>query len=293
MTTTSQPQASEPQNAALWQPAQQDLDRPASSRVQEALLGGDAHTWALDRILAEQITAALRRAPAITATHRKFRTRAIDTALTHGLRQFIDIGTGIPTHQPIHELIADHGAAHVVYVDNDPLAVHGTRLILDDVTGGEPPSHVDVQIGDFFYPATILGGSQVSESIDLREPVCLVLTGLLEYCPNWRDPAAVVEHYRTQLAPGSFIILTHPTVDGLDLGDARHAQLASDAHRAAACYDVTATPMVLRGRAEFESLTAELDLVGGGVAYTASWPDPGDVRAAADSLCLAAVGVVP
>jgi SAM-dependent methyltransferase len=292
MTTASPPPAVGPQPAGLWHPGTRNLDRPASFRVQQALLGDDAHTWALDRILAERITEALRRAPAITTAHRQFRTRAIDTALTHGLRQFIDIGAGMPTREPVHELIADHGAARVVYIDSDPLAVDVTRVILNDVTDGDPPSHVGIQVGDFFYPTTILDNAAFDERIDLRQPVCLLLTGLLEYCPAGSDPAAVIEHYRRRLAPGSLIILTHPTVDGLDLEDPRHARLATDVHRAAACYDETATPMVLRGCAEFETFTAGLDLLGGGVAHTTSWPDPGDPRAAAASLCLAAVGRV-
>ncbi|WP_410570435.1 SAM-dependent methyltransferase [Amycolatopsis sp. cmx-4-61] len=292
MMTASRPPAFGPQPAALWRPAGQDLDRPASFRVQQALLGDDAHTWALDRIVAERITAALRRAPAMTATHRQFRTRAIETALEDGLRQFLDIGAGMPTHQPVHELIADHGNAQVVYVDNDPLAVLMARVILDDVTGGNPPAHVGIQIGDFFYPATILDGPAVVEWIDLREPVCLLLTGLLEYCPAGSDLAAVIEYYRTRLTPGSLIVLTHPSVDGLDLENPRHAHLAADARRAAACYDATATPMVLRTRDEFETLTAGLDLLGSGISDTASWPDLGDPRTAAASLCLAGIGCV-
>jgi hypothetical protein len=292
MMTASRPPTSGPQHAALWRPAGQDLDRAASFRVQQALLGDEDHTWALDRIVAERITAALRRAPEITATHRQFRTRAIEAALGHGLRQFLDIGAGMPTHEPIHELIADQGNARVVYVDNDPLGVHAARVILDDVTDGSPPPHVGIQIGDFFYPTTILDGPVVAEWIDSRQPVCLLLTGLLEYCPVGSDPAAVIEHYRTRLAPGSLIVLTHPSVDGLDLEKPRHAHLAADARRAAACYDATATPMVLRTRDEFETFTAGLDLLGSGITDTTSWPDPGDPRTAAASLCLAAIGRV-
>jgi SAM-dependent methyltransferase len=292
MTTASRPPAVGPQHAALWHPAKRNLDRPASFRVQQALLGDNTHTWALDRMLAGRITAQLRSAPAITSVHRRFRTRAIGTALAHGLRQFLDIGSGMPEHDPIHELIAEFGAARVVYIDNDPLAVDVTKVILNDVTGGDPPSHVGVQIGDFFYPTTILDGAAVGEWIDLREPVCLLLTGLLEYCPLGSDPAAVIEHYRARLAPGSLIVLTHPTVDGLDLGNPRHVRLAADARRAAACYDETATPMVLRGRSEFETFAAGLDLLGDGSTSTASWPGHDDSRAAAASLCLAGVGRV-
>ncbi|HEY3690498.1 MAG TPA: SAM-dependent methyltransferase [Pseudonocardiaceae bacterium] len=283
-----------PQLVASWAPAASDYVAalPATWRVQARLLDHRYPSRQAEQPLVNQILTGLPQASALALEHRGFRTRAIRAVLEAGVRQFVDIGTGLATHDPIHELIAGNPDSRVVYTDIDPIAVGRIRVEIGDMLGAAPPQ-ARVQQGSFAHPATVLRGPAAQGFLNPRQPICLVLTGLLEYCADEWDPAAIIAFYRRHLAPGSMLILTQPTIDGLDSADPAHQCLADGARTAAACFNVTATPLVLRGRAEFARFTAGLDLLGDGISTTTTCLNPHPpAEDPALALCLAAVGRV-
>lgn len=275
--------------AAAWTPPQPDLERPNVSRVYDWYLGGD-NNYAVDREFGKQALKLLPHAREVAQHNRAFMTRSVQYALEQGIDQFLDIGSGIPTVTPVHELA--HAAdpdAKVVYFDNEAVAIaHGTVMLRD-------MPNAAMVAGDFYQPASILDAEATRELIDFSRPVCLLIIALLHFVPPENDPEHTLRQYLDELAPGSLVAISHATVDGLDPADpeenaVRESTLAFCAH-----YSKTSNPDFLtRTEDEFAGFFTGLDLVEPGIDYTQSWhnPDllPGENPAR--SVCLAAVGRV-
>ena len=141
-------------------------------------------------------------------SNRGFHQRAAKWIAQRGVRQFIDIGSGLPTVGNTHEVVQKViPGARVVYVDNDPMvAEQGGRLLADDRS-------TRVICADLREPDTILGNPDLNELIDFGEPAGLLLTAVMMFVSDRSDPWGLVGKYMSAIAPGSFLALSHLTDD--------------------------------------------------------------------------------
>lgn len=225
-------------------------ERPASARIYNYLLGG-RHFLPSDQAVGDQLNGVAPFAR-MARLNRAFLRFAVTTMAQRGIRQFVDLGSGIPSAHPVHEVASE---ATVVYVDNDPIAVRHSEEILDGI------ARADIVDGDLRDPDAILDSPQVRRLIDVGEPVGLLLLGVVQYIPDSGDPAGLIARYLDRLAPGSMLALTHFTQDN------NEAEMAA----AVEFFSGTASPMTPRRHAEVAALVAGLDLVPPGVEFTARW----------------------
>ncbi len=184
-----------------------ETDRPSVARLYDFFLGGH-HNFAADRELGRKLLAAEPNARYIVAENRAFLGRAVRFLLAAGVRQFLDLGSGIPTQSNVHE-IAQRGdpEARVVYVDNDPVAVGHSRQIL---RGNE---HAAAIREDLRQPEAIAANRDVRRLIDFSEPVGLLMITVLHFVLDADDPAGIVARYASMLAPGSYLAVSHATYE--------------------------------------------------------------------------------
>ena len=247
--------------SADWTPEDVDLQRPNAARVYDYYLGG-SHNFAVDREMARKAIKLWPDVPMIVRANRAFLARAVRYLVRQGVRQFLDLGSGIPTVGSVHEIAqAEAPDARVVYVDNDPVAVAHSRMILDDNEG------TAVVQADLRHPHAILANPDVRAVVELDEPIAVLMIAVLHFVPDGDDPAGIVAGYRAAVAPGSYVAVSHATQDG-------QPELA-DEHRA--LYARTATPMSMRSHAEVARLLTGWELVEPGLVRLPLWrPDPGD-----------------
>ncbi|MCO1658978.1 SAM-dependent methyltransferase [Pseudonocardia humida] len=239
-----------------------DTARPHPARVYDYLLGGKDN-FAADRDAGDAMIARLPGLPAMTRANRDFLGRAVRHLVrTHGVRHFLDIGSGIPTSRNVHEIAqaADPGA-RVVYVDDDPVVAAHSRALL---TGAEAGRTAFVH-ADATDPAAVLAAPAVAELLDRAEPVALMVVSVLMYFPD--DTAhRIVDTLLAALPPGSFLTVSHPTAD---FDPAVVAQAVAAARRSGLTY-------ITRTRAEVEAFFAGTDPVEPGVVPLLAWrPDGG------------------
>ncbi|MBF9070453.1 SAM-dependent methyltransferase [Streptacidiphilus fuscans] len=184
-------------------------DVPHPARMYDYYLGGKDH-FPADRAAAEQVVRLLPSAPTGARANRRFLGRAVRHAARAGIRQFLDVGTGIPTANNTHE-VAQRLApdARVVYVDNDPMVLTHARALLSSTPEGRT-AYVDA---DFHDPSAILNATATKEILDLGQPVALLVVALLHFLPESDDPYGLLERYKRELAPGSMLILSHGSGD--------------------------------------------------------------------------------
>jgi hypothetical protein len=188
-----------------WAPADIDLTRPSPARMYDYILGG-SHNFPVDREAVERAIAASPDIPYGARTNREFLRLSVQFMATHGIAQFIDIGSGIPTAGNTHEVATRiRPDARVVYVDNDPVAVAHSRAILTDHPLGA------VLQADVRHPHRILASDEVVEMIDFAEPVGLLLLTVLHFVSDEEDPYAIVTALKNAVAPGSHLAISHVT----------------------------------------------------------------------------------
>ncbi|WP_218019937.1 SAM-dependent methyltransferase [Nocardia salmonicida] len=184
-----------------------------SARMYDYFLGGK-DSYEVDRIAAEQ---ALQQFPSVrltARTNRDFMRHATGYLVEQGIRQFLDIGTGIPTSPNLHEVAQAHAPeSRVVYVDNDPLVLAHARALLVSAPEGST-AYVQADAAD---PAAILASPELTETLDLSKPVAVSLMALLHFVPG--DVYDIVNTLMAPLAPGSYLAMSHVTTD-FDDGDA-------------------------------------------------------------------------
>jgi SAM-dependent methyltransferase len=180
-----------------------DTTKPSVSRVYNFLLGG-SHNFAADRIAAGELLAREPLAGFYAQANREFLWRAVWFLLDAGVRQFIDLGSGIPAVGNVHE-VAQRVApkARVVYVDIDPIVVEHNRHILN---GNAYATAIRV---DLRRPEVVVNHPATRRLIDLAAPVGLLAVAVLHFIPDADDPAAILSRYRRLLAPGSFLAMSH------------------------------------------------------------------------------------
>ena len=239
---------------------------PNVARMYDYYLGGK-NNFAADRKAAEQALAVAPELRVGAQEVRKFLRRAVRFLTDAGIRQFVDIGCGLPTQGNVHE-IAQAAApdSRVAYVDNDPIVISHAQALL----GGNPGTIV-VQ-ADIRDPARLIAHPTLRGLIDLDEPVAVLLIAVLHVIPDDDVATRIVEELRETIAPGSYIVLAHAVADLRPETTARLAQLYQDK------VDVTGKRrMNLRTKAEVEEYFTGLELVEPGVEYLNRWrPDPDD-----------------
>jgi S-adenosyl methyltransferase len=245
-----------------WAPSDVDLDRPNAARVYDYLLGG-ACNFAHDRQFAEKLLATIPEAQGAARLNRAFLRRAVRYCVAQGIRQFLDIGSGIPTVGNVHEIAQEQDPdCRVVYVDHEPVAVAHSELMLED------NPNAGVAMGDLTDPDGVLGSDAVRRLIDFDQPVAVLLVAVLHFVPDSANPRSAVARYVDAMVPGSFLVLSHAAKVEL-----RRSQ---DGWK---MYDESTTPGGGRTREEVAEFMAGTELVEPGVVWTPEWrPDaPEDV----------------
>jgi hypothetical protein len=244
------------------------LAHPA--RVYDYMLGGKDN-FAADRALADAVTAAMPSAPLMARANRAFLGRAVRyLAREAGIRQFLDIGTGIPTAGNTHEVAQTVAPeSRVVYVDNDPIVlVHARALMTSDAAGATAFIQADLR-----EPDKILADPNLHGTLDLGKPVALMLVAILMYVGNEENPRSIVSALLDALPSGSYLTISHPSADF-------NPEEGANAVAASARSGISFTP---RTQTEVAAFFAGLELVDPGIVPLLAWrPDgaaPADPRA--------------
>src|SRR3984957_4148098 len=191
-----------------WIPPGIDTTKANVARVYDYWLGGD-HNFQADRDLARTIIALDPNIRATMRANRAFLGRGVRfLAGQAGVRQFLDIGSGIPIENAVHQVAQDTApGSRVVYVDNDDVAVAHSRLLLD----GNPDAAV-IQ-GDLREPAKILADPGTQLLLDFTQPVAVFLVAVLHFIPDTGQAADIIATLRDALAPGSYLVICHACRD--------------------------------------------------------------------------------
>jgi hypothetical protein len=245
--------------------AQIDTSRPHPARMYDYYLGGKDN-YEADRAAAQEVIGLLPDAVPSARANRAFMHRAVRFLAESGIRQIIDIGTGIPTSPNTHQVAqAVSPDVRVAYVDNDPIvATHaGAHLLGAGNTG--------FFLGDVRDPQGILSHPTIGELIDFDQPVGLMLVAILQFIRDDEDPAGLVAAYRDALPAGSYLVLSHPSADFHAPGTG--SEEAADVYRQSRA---TAT-FNLRTHAELSALCDGFDLVEPGLVQLPLWRPDGPV----------------
>jgi O-methyltransferase involved in polyketide biosynthesis len=231
-----------------------------NARVWNYWLGGKDN-YAVDQEVGRQVAGMFPSIAEVARADRAFLGRSVSyLAGEAGIRQFLDVGTGLPTADNTHE-VAQRIApdARVVYVDNDPIVLTHARALLSGTAEGAT-EYVDADAHD---PNSILRSA--SETLDLSRPVAVMMLGILNFVLDTDRARSIVRTLMDALPSGSHLVLTHPT---LELGGEGNAD-------AMAFWNENATPPITaRSRAEFASFLDGLEIVEPGIVSCARWGAP-------------------
>lgn len=242
-----------------WAPDYIDLDRPSAARVYDYLLGG-SHNFGVDRQFAEDLLSVLPDIPEIARANRAFLRRAVRFLSANGIDQFLDLGSGIPTAGNVHEVARQANPdARVVYVDTDPVAVSHSRALLRGDAG------TGVVAADICHPEDILGAPETARLIDFSRPAAVLLVAVLHFVSDVDGPAQAVARLRSVLAPGSYLVISHGTLEGSPAAAQRAHQL----------YQRSAEQGTSRTREQIAAFFGDFALVPPGLVYLPLWrPEP-------------------
>jgi len=233
-----------------------DTSVPNMARMYDYALGGKDN-FAADRAAVQQLFSFSPENKDVPRANRRFLDRAVRFVVAQGVRQFLDLGTGLPSQGHVHEVVAtEDPGAHVVYVDYDPVVVSHARALL--ATSG-PVTVVQADIRD---PDGILADPDVARLIDFSQPVAVLFVAVLHGLPDEADPAGIVGAFREHMAPGSYLILSHLTSEGHP--PALVAQKEEVFARSNA-------PVSYRSRAEILRMFGGFDLVEPGLTAVTQW----------------------
>jgi hypothetical protein len=258
-----------------------DPSRPSASRVYDYLLGG-YHNFPADRQAAEQIRAVIPTVSYTARSNRAFLRRALTHLINLGIDQVLDIGSGIPTLGNVHEIAHQiNPQVRVVYVDIDPVAVQHSLAILHEQPG-ELATTTAIQ-ADLRIPQQIFDHPETRRLIDFDRPLVVILLAVLHLVTDDAEAGAIVTTLRDRLAPGSYMVISHPTDDWMTSEE-------SDGIEAVTSNLVT--PGFFRRRSQIEPWFAGLELLPPGLVATPAWrpEEPGGAEIVIQSMLLAGVG---
>lgn len=239
-----------------WAPKKIDIERPSVARMYDYYLGG-SHNFAVDRSTAQVLIDAVPDAPLMAQANRAFLRRAVQYLVKAGIRQFLDIGSGIPTVGNVHEIAQQVAPeARVVYVDIDPVAVAHSRQIL---RGNDRATviHEDLRRVD-----RILTHPDVRGLLDFDQPIAVLVVAVLHFIPDADDPAGLLRTIRRTLVPGSYLVLSQASDDGRSNAERRDAETV---------YQRTDNHLAPRGRTEIGKFFDGFDLVKPGLVWVPQW----------------------
>lgn len=234
-----------------------DISRPNAARMYDYYLGGAAN-FAVDREAAEEV---IRRVPVtrlFARATRAFLVRVVTHLCQAGVDQFLDLGSGVPTVDNVHEVAARHNpAARVAYVDHEPVAVAHARHLL-----GEDHPRVSVTQADIRDPHAVLAASGVAGLLDFTRPVGVLAVAVLHFVADADNPAGMMATYRQACVPGSALAVSHIAAVTLTDQQRRGGE---------AMYATTATPGWVRSQAEIAALLPGYTLADPGLVLLDNW----------------------
>lgn len=230
---------------------------PNSARIYDYLLGGKDN-YEADREVAHRMLNIAPDTKTLAWLVRQFLVKSVTMAAEAGIRQFIDLGTGIPTSPNVQETARKiHPDARVVCIDNDPIV----RAHCDALVANMPG--VTALLADIRDPEAILSQLKTDELIDFGKPVAVLAVGVLHFVMDEEDPAGIIARFREVMAPGSYVVLTHASVDTLpEFIDQSH----DDTHG-------SPCQTAYRSQEQTEALLDGFDLIPPGVTTVQEWLD--------------------
>jgi O-methyltransferase involved in polyketide biosynthesis len=251
-----------------------DLSRPNAARIYDALLGG-AHNWAIDRRFAEQAVETLPMVKTVAWANREFLGRAVRYCARQGVTQFLDLGSGVPTVGNVHEVANEvSDQTRCVYVDIEPVAAAHCRLLLEKY--GDPKRHATVQ-ADMVDVESVWQQALDTGVLDPQQPIAVLMVAILHFVSPDRGAHAVVQRYRELLVPGSRLIISHGTRDGMP------EDLRPQADKMEAQYKTSSTPVYSRTPAEITDFFGDFVLEEPGLVWLPQWrPDEHESQATAE-----------
>ncbi|HJP73852.1 MAG TPA: SAM-dependent methyltransferase [Pseudonocardiaceae bacterium] len=256
----------DPVSDAIPQP-KVDLDLPNVARIYDYLLGGEVN-WIADRLFGDRVAKQMPLIRQMALANRQFLNRVVAYLARTGVRQFLDIGSGIPSAGNTHE-VADQISTdtHVVYVDNEAVAVaHGEEL-LDAV--GDPGRHAVVD-ADLRNPDDLWAKAMATGVLDPDQPIALLMISVLHLAQPGLDGQDVsyrsVARYRELLPVGSYLAISHGTTDGAPPHIAREVKQVVDSFEHASNGQI-----ILRSRREIELFMGDFAMVDPGMVWTPQW----------------------
>jgi hypothetical protein len=267
-----------------------DTSKPHSARMYDYYLGGKDH-FEVDKEAAERVSMAYPGIFVCARENRAFMHRATRVlAREHGIRQWLDIGTGIPTEPNLHQVAQSIvPEARVVYADNDPLVLKYAETLMRSTPEGRTTYiHADVN-----QPEALLDAPELAEVLDLTKPIALSLNALLHFVTDGQDPYGIVDRLMGALPSGSALAITHCTPDFDPETWEKVTQI----------YTNGGTPVRFRAKKDVERFFDGLDLLDPGVALGHRWrpeipdnrPQAADREEITDAMVSlwAAVGIKP
>lgn len=233
-----------------------DFTVPSVARMYDYFLGGK-NNFRADREAADKVIAAYPETRRLALANRRFLTRAVWYLADHGVRQFIDLGSGLPTSPNVHEVARQvRPDARVVYVDSDPVVASHGRVLCDSDPG------VAFAELDIRHPQAILGDARLMGLIDFSAPVAVLAVSVLHFMQDEDNPGEIVAAFRSRMAAGSYLVLSHATSDGAD--DRVLCEIAS-------VFKESTVRAVPRTAAHIKGFFAGLDLVEPGPVDVSQW----------------------
>jgi hypothetical protein len=237
-------------------PPRIDTRIPNLARMYDYALGGKDN-FAADREAVEKLFSFSPENRYVPRANRRFLGRAVRFAAAQGIRQFLDLGTGLPSQGHVHEVVAEiDPGVHVVYVDNDPVVVNHAAALLTD---SDSVTTVKADIRD---PEGILAHPGVTGLIDFSQPVAMLFIAVLHGIPDRDDPAGIVHAFAERVSPGSYLILSHLTSEG------HPPELVKQKEE---IFARSNAPVSYRSRAEILRMFDGFDLVEPGLTAVTQW----------------------
>jgi len=260
-----------------------DASRPHPARMYDYYIGGKNH-FAADRLVADKALASWPAGRIGLRENRAFLGRAVRyLASEAGIRQFLDLGAGLPASNNVHEVAqAAAPSSRVVYVDNDPAVLaHARALLTSDPAGRTAYVQADIR-----QPADILSSPVVRSVLDFSQPIALMLVAILHFLPDEEKPSEVVGTLLSALPPGSYLAASHLTMEHDPVGVGGGQQAYLDA----------GIPMMTRDADDFAALCfSGLEMVPPGVVLVSQWrrDSPGPLPTAAEVSCYGGIARKP